>query len=74
MQKKAAKGAPLRCRVMSTLCRKIRNKMAKWIKSKEEYIAPDFKLAKLVPNKINIEDMYEIIGKKDAYTYNDAKA
>jgi len=48
--------------------------MAKWIKSKEKYIAPDFKLAKLVPSKINLEDMYCIIGKKDVYTYEDAKA
>lgn len=48
--------------------------MAPWIRSKEEYIAPDFKLAKLAPAKINIEDMYSIIGKKDVYTYEDAKA
>ena len=48
--------------------------MEKWIKSKEEYIASDFKLANLVPAKINLEDMYHIIGKKDMYTYDDAKA
>jgi len=48
--------------------------MADWINSKEEYIAPDFKLAKLVPAKINLDDMYRIIGKKDIYTYDDAKA
>lgn len=48
--------------------------MAEWIQSKEKYIAPDFKLAKLVPAKINFEDMYRIIGKKDVYTYGDAKA
>ncbi|MEA1972468.1 MAG: hypothetical protein U9N34_04135 [Candidatus Cloacimonadota bacterium] len=48
--------------------------MARWIKSKEEYILPDFKLAKLVPAKINLDDMYQIIGKKDVYTYEDAKA
>ena len=48
--------------------------MADWIQSKEKYIAPDFKLAKLVPAKINIDDMYRIIGKKDIYTYDDAKA
>lgn len=47
--------------------------MAEWIQSKEKYIAPDFKLAKLVPSKINLEDMYRIIGKKDVYTYDDAK-
>lgn len=48
--------------------------MEKWIKSKEEYIAPDFKLAKLVPAKINLEYMYQIIGKKDIYTYENVKA
>ena len=48
--------------------------MEKWIKSKEKYISSDFKLANLVPAKINLEDMYHIIGKKDIYTYEDAKA
>ncbi|MDM8540864.1 hypothetical protein QUF90_07230 [Desulfococcaceae bacterium HSG9] len=48
--------------------------MENWIKSKEEYIASDFRLAKLVPAKISLEDMYHIIGKKDVYTYDDAKA
>ena len=48
--------------------------MADWIKSKEKYIAPDFKLAKIAPAKINLEDMYQIIGEKDIYTYDDAKA
>ena len=46
--------------------------MEEWIKSKEEYIAPDFKLASLVPAKINLKDMYEIIGEKEVYTYDDA--
>jgi len=48
--------------------------MTDWIKIKEKYIAPDFKIAKLVPAKINLDDMYQIIGKKDIYTYDDAKA
>lgn len=48
--------------------------IATWIKSKEQYIAPDFKLAKLAPSKINIEDMHSIVGEKDVYTYEDAKA
>lgn len=47
--------------------------MADWISSKEEYISPDFKLAKLAPSKIGLEDMYCITGKKDFYTYEDAK-
>ena len=48
--------------------------MADWINSKEKYIAPDFKLAELVPAKIKLEDMYKIIGKKAIYTYDDAKS
>lgn len=48
--------------------------MAEWIKSKEKYIAPAFKLAELVPAKINLEEMYRIIGEKEVYTYDDAKA
>ena len=48
--------------------------MAEWINSKEQYIAPDFKLAKLLPAKINLKDMYCITGKKKVYTYEDAKA
>lgn len=48
--------------------------MADWIQGKEKYIAPDFKLAKLVPAKITLNDMYRIIGKKDLYTSDDAKA
>lgn len=47
--------------------------MADWINSKEKYIAQDFKLAELVPTKITFNDMYQIIGKKDIYTYGDAK-
>ena len=48
--------------------------MADWINSKEKYITPDFKLAELVPAKITLEDMYQIIGEKAIYTYDDAKA
>lgn len=48
------------------------SEMVEWIKSKEKYIAPDFKLASLVPEKINLKDMFEIIGEKEIYTYDDA--
>ena len=48
--------------------------MADWISNKEKYIAPDFQLAKLIPDKIKLKDMYQIIGKKDIYTFDDAKA
>ena len=48
--------------------------MAPWINSKEQYISPDFKLANIVPAKITTEDMYEILGQKESYTYGDAKS
>lgn len=48
--------------------------MAPWINSKEQYISPDFKLADLVPAKITIEDMYDILGCKESYSYDDAKS
>ncbi len=48
--------------------------MAPWIDSKERYISPDFKLANLLPAKITIEDMYEILGQKELYTDEDAKS
>lgn len=48
--------------------------MAKWIKDKEQYIAPDFKLAILVPSKLHLDDLYDILEKKGFYTYEDAKA
>lgn len=48
--------------------------MKPWLDSKKQYISPDFKLATLVPAKITTEDMYEILGKKELYTYDDAKS
>jgi len=35
--------------------------MEEWIKSKEEYIAPDFKLASLVPAKINLKGGFRVL-------------
>jgi hypothetical protein len=48
--------------------------MAPWIKFKEEYIATDFKLAKIVPSKIDLNDMFALIGQKSVYSYDDAKS
>lgn len=48
--------------------------MAPWINSKEQYISSDFKLADLVPAKITIEDMHDILGCKESYSYDDAKS
>lgn len=47
--------------------------MKPWIDSKEKYIAPDFKLASLSASKLTLEDMYQVIGKKNFYTLEDAK-
>jgi hypothetical protein len=47
--------------------------MAKWIKSKEAYIEPDFMLADLIPEKLTLKDMYKVMEKKATYTYEDAK-
>lgn len=46
--------------------------MKEWIKNKEEYIKPDFMLAELVSQKLSIEDLYQMIGKKTVYSYEDA--
>ena len=47
--------------------------MAPWIKSREAYIEPDFMLADLAPANLTINDMHQILGEKDSYTYTDAK-
>lgn len=47
--------------------------MSTWIKEKESYIAPDFKLAKLVPDELKINHLFEIVGEKESYTLEDAK-
>ena len=47
--------------------------MSKWIKEKEAYIEPDFALAKIIPDRITLKDLYRIIGKKQIYSLADAK-
>lgn len=48
--------------------------MESWIQEKSDYIAPDFKIIDFVSNNLNLHDMYEIIGEKNEYTIEDAKA
>ena len=48
--------------------------MEPWIKSKENYIAPDIKLTALSASKLDMQDMTEILGNKDVYTLDDAKS
>lgn len=47
--------------------------MEKWITEKEAYVSNDFALADLLPEKIDFSDMFNIIGKKDCYSLDDAK-
>ena len=47
--------------------------MAPWIAEKGKYIEPDFSLAQLAPPKLNLQDMYNILGEKERYTYEDAR-
>jgi hypothetical protein len=47
-------------------------KMAPWVKEKEEYIRVDFELARVVPDLITLEILYQVLGKKDVYTVQDA--
>lgn len=49
------------------------NDMKPWIKEKEEYIEKDFELAKLTPKKISKNDLFSLLGKKEKYSYEDAK-
>lgn len=47
--------------------------MARWIKEKEEYITPDFELAKIAPINLTIEHLRLIVGSKETYSLDDAK-
>jgi hypothetical protein len=47
--------------------------MEDWIKSKEEYIKPDFMLGDLASSKLSTEDLYQVMEEKAVYTYADAK-
>jgi hypothetical protein len=47
--------------------------MSPWIQEKQKYIAPDFKLANFAAAKLDLNDMYRILERKEKYTYEDAK-
>jgi hypothetical protein len=47
--------------------------MKPWIEEKANYIKADFQLSKILSKKISLDDMYLILGKKEKYTYADAK-
>lgn len=45
-----------------------------WISEKEAYILSDYKLAQFAPDLLTIDVLYEILGKKDFYTLEDARS
>lgn len=47
--------------------------MSRWIQEKKNYIMNDFRIAEIVKKNLGLEDMFEIIGKKEQYTLEDAK-
>jgi len=48
--------------------------MRAWIQEKAQYIQPDFAIVDLISNNLSLEDMYAVIGKKEKYTIDDARA
>lgn len=50
------------------------SQMEPWLKQKERYIEPDYKISSLAPNRLTLEDLFAVVGKKDFYTMQDAKA
>lgn len=47
--------------------------MSRWIKEKEDYISPDFALSGILRHKLEIRDLYQIMGEKIFYSLEDAK-
>ena len=47
--------------------------MARWIEGKERYIKTDFDLGALVPDRITIRDMFQLLGEKQTYSLADAQ-
>jgi hypothetical protein len=47
--------------------------MAPWVRKKEDCIRVDLELAKTVPPLIQLDLLYQVLGKKDVYTLQDAK-
>lgn len=46
------------------------DKMKRWIQEKANYIMSDYKISEVVPEQLTLENLYEILGKKDLYTLN----
>lgn len=48
------------------------NMMKPWIDGKAEYIAPDILLADLASKRLSLDDLFNVCGRKDKYTHDDA--
>ncbi len=49
------------------------NMMKPWIDEKAKYVKPDYEIAECVANYLTKEDLFNIAGRKDIYTIEDAK-
>lgn len=47
--------------------------MAEWIEEKKQYIALDYALAQIVPEKLDLHDLEKLLGRKETYAYDDAR-
>lgn len=48
--------------------------MEPWLASKEAYIRPDYLISELAPQKLELEDLYKVLGKKEMYDLADARS
>jgi len=48
--------------------------MAPWVAEKEQYVRPDLVLAQRAPQRVNDEDLVQVLGDRPAYTRKDARA
>jgi len=49
------------------------SQMESWLELKEEYIKPDYVISELAPNRLELSDLYTVVGEKDIYSFQDAK-
>ena len=48
--------------------------MAPWIEDKWQYIKPDVEIADLLASRAHMDDMYAILGEREKYSLDDARA
>ncbi|MEB3283635.1 MAG: hypothetical protein VKK42_32400 [Lyngbya sp.] len=47
--------------------------MLPWIQEKERYVEFDYLLAVITPELLNLSNLYQILGEKEIYSFEDAK-